>query len=95
MGLQLCNGSIIGSVRTTIGKKGDFDQIKNHISFEDDSVDEAYTSNIQIAELNALNASLAVIQWKKLYGYYQDLSDNVNVVYSINDGELINYGKKN
>jgi len=32
-----------------------------------------YRHNIQIAELNALNATLAVIKWKKIAGIYADL----------------------
>jgi hypothetical protein len=34
--------------------------------------DDPYTENIQIAELNALNATLAVLWWKKLMGVYHD-----------------------
>jgi len=32
-----------------------------------DGADDEYTSNIQIADLNALNAMLAVVKWKKLF----------------------------
>lgn len=32
-----------------------------------------YRRNIQIAELNALNATLAVLKWKKMVGVYADL----------------------
>lgn len=35
--------------------------------------DDAYTTNIQIAELNAINASIAVILWKQHAGFYEDL----------------------
>ena len=31
-----------------------------------------YRSNIQVADLNALNATLAVIRWKQYFGFYQD-----------------------
>jgi molybdopterin/thiamine biosynthesis adenylyltransferase len=34
--------------------------------------DDEYDRNIQIADLNALNAMLAVVRWKKLYGFYAD-----------------------
>ena len=34
--------------------------------------DDEYDRNIQIADLNALNAMLAVIRWKKHYGFYAD-----------------------
>ena len=40
-----------------------------------------YSHNIQIAELNALNAALAVIKWKKLAGFYVDLEGEHFTVY--------------
>ena len=45
---------------------------KNRIAFT--TVDEAneYDKNIQVVELNALNAALAVIKFKKLFGFYDD-----------------------
>ncbi len=43
-----------------------------------------YASNIQIAELNALNACLAVIKWKQLSGFYQDLEHEHHLTYSTN-----------
>ena len=48
-------------------------------------VDEAYKTNIQIAELNAFNATLAVIKWKQLKGFYNRQGDNSDYVLSIND----------
>ena len=50
--------------------------------------EDAYASNIQIAELNALNATLAVIRWKKHIGYYQDLLDEAESIYSSNVQQL-------
>jgi len=66
------------------------EHLKTRIAFSDDGGENDYSTNIQIAELNALNAALAVIKWKKLFGYYQDQSKEFNSVYSINDGVLIN-----
>ncbi len=43
-----------------------------------------YDQNIQIVELNSLNAALAVIRWKKLYGFYQDTENEHFSTYSIN-----------
>lgn len=39
----------------------------------DARVNDDYDYNIQIADLNALNAALTVIKWKKLWGFYLDL----------------------
>ena len=37
-----------------------------------------YERNAQLAELNALNAALAVIKWKKIRGVYNDLERELN-----------------
>lgn len=34
--------------------------------------DNVYDSNIQIADMNALNAAMAVVRWKQFIGVYQD-----------------------
>jgi hypothetical protein len=51
-------------------------------------IPNGYDSNIQIAELNAFNACLAVIKWKKLYGFYLDLEHEMHSVYQI-DGNVL------
>ena len=51
---------------------------------------DEYASNIQIADLNSLNAVLAVIRWKKMFGFYQDLKMEHHSTYSINVGKLNN-----
>ena len=49
-----------------------------------------YARNIQIADLNALNAILAVIKWKKLFGFYVDLEREHHSTYTINGNVLMN-----
>lgn len=91
MGLQKIDDQLIGIVRITSSTKVKRDHIKGkgRISYSDDS-DNEYSKNIQIAELNALNAALAVIKWKKLYGFYQDLEKENFTTYSINVSQLLN-----
>ena len=48
-----------------------------------------YASNIQVADLNALNAALAVIKWKKVQGFYFDLDSFKEATYQIESGVLI------
>jgi hypothetical protein len=43
-----------------------------------------YERNIQIAELNALCAVIAIIKWKKYCGFYQDLEGEHDSTYSTN-----------
>jgi hypothetical protein len=47
--------------------------LRGRVSFEDGADGNEYNRNIQIADLNALNAALAVIKWKKLFGFYRDM----------------------
>jgi len=41
------------------------------------------TKNIQVADLNCLNATLAVIRWKKMCGFYFDLKHERYSSYTI------------
>ena len=43
-----------------------------------------------MAELNALNAALAVIRWKKLRGIYQDLTQEGDCGYVLDGNRIIN-----
>jgi hypothetical protein len=90
MGVVLSNGRLGGIVRVTTSTPETRDQASPHMSFsdEDGEVNE-YATNIQIAELNALNAALAVIRWKKMFGIYQDIRGEIYSGYSIPSGEIV------
>ena len=88
MGVHEVDGSLLGIIRTTTSTKDARDHIKKRISFAEIGEDE-YDTNIQIVELNAFNAALAVIQWKKVSGFYQDLGKEYHTTYTINTGQLI------
>lgn len=49
-----------------------------------------YSSNIQVADLNALNALLAVIQWKRHMGFYATHSPASETVFKLYLNELRN-----
>lgn len=88
IGVEVVDDSLIGSVRMTACSPDKKDHISSRIPFSD-SKEDLYSSNIQIAELNSLNAVLAVIKWKKMLGFYQDLVQEYNNVYELNVGALI------
>jgi len=48
-----------------------------------DNEDDLYETNIQIAELNALNAALAVILFKKHYRYYVSRQPDYNLYFKL------------
>lgn len=61
---------------------------KQRISFGDDEAGNEYAQNIQIADLNALNATLAVVKWKKMAGFYLDLEHEYHSTYTL-DGNMV------
>ena len=89
LGVNVADENLIGTLRVTTGSPSKYDHIYNRIGFGTIE-DNEYTSNIQIADLNALNALMAVIKWKKLSGFYQDLKQEFNSTYTINTSQLIN-----
>lgn len=74
MGLYAKNDAIGGIVRVTTSTPSARSHVydKARIPFGEGARDRVYDQNIQIADLNALNAALAVIKWKKLFGFYAD-----------------------
>ncbi|RYZ17961.1 MAG: ThiF family adenylyltransferase [Myxococcaceae bacterium] len=91
MGLELVDGSLGGILRVTASTPRKRDHVhKGRISFEDGDVDDLYSSNIQVADLNALNAVLAVIKWKKLRGFYRDLEREHHSTYTTDGNMLLN-----
>lgn len=76
-----------GSIRVTTCTPTFHDHVPRRIHFNDGGNDE-YSQNIQIADMNALNATLAVIKWKKLCGFYKDFDHEHHMVYSISTSAL-------
>lgn len=89
MGALEDEGSLIGQLRVTTCTDPDTDQILSRIPFGDGG-DNDYSRNIQIAEINALNAALAVIKWKKTLGFYRDLERENLSYYQIDGNYIIN-----
>lgn len=87
MGINLVDSSLLGTLRCTLSTPGERGILKQRVSFAAGE-DDAYVTNIQIAELNMMNAALAVIRWKKLAGFYQDLNGEHNCNYAINVNSL-------
>jgi len=60
-----------GICRFTVGTPDFHKHIYEVVSFDSSDVDDVYR-NIQVADLNMLNAAMAVGKWKKLAGFYAD-----------------------
>lgn len=91
MGLELNDGSLGGILRVTASMPGKRDHIhQGCVSFAGGGEEDIYASNIQVADLNALNAILAVIKWKKVRGFYRDLEREHHTTYTTDGGMLLN-----
>ena len=55
-----------------------------------DQISTAYATNIQVADLNALNAALAVVKWKKIRGFYYDHAQEHHCSYTTDFNEVTN-----
>jgi hypothetical protein len=83
MGVNVANGKLWGIVRTTLSTVENRATVRQHVSMAD-AEDDVYATNIQIAELNMLNAAMAVIRWKRHCGIYQDDNREFHSTYSTN-----------
>jgi hypothetical protein len=86
MGVYLKNDMLGGILRVTTSTAQQRVHVhdKGRIPLSGDDADNEYDKNIQIADLNSLNAALAVIKWKKLYGFYADHENEFFSTYTIN-----------
>lgn len=88
MGVFAVEGKLHGIARATCSTPGMRRHVASKVPFSDGSADE-YKTNIQIADLNTLNAVLAVIKWKKLCGFYADLEGEHHITYTIDVNMLV------
>ena len=90
MGIYLRNGSLGGTLRVTAVTAEKHDHVPDRMPFTDGGIKNDYDRNIQIAELNALNAALAVIRFKKVFGVYHDQGEEHHMLYAIGRNDINN-----
>lgn len=92
MGVHLVNETqqVWGTCRVTTLTSEHHDHADRTMPLTDNDAEDIYRSNIQIADLNALNAMLAVGMWKRLCGFYSDNSQADHITYSTNLNEMGN-----
>lgn len=89
MGLELGDQGLSGILRVTTSTPT-ARQSAGRIPLAGGGADDLYASNIQVADLNALNAVLAVIKWKKLRGFYCDLEGEHHSTFTLDGNLLLN-----
>lgn len=72
--LAVCRVTTVTPART--------EHIASRIPMADRDEEDAYNQNIQIADLNAMNAIMAVVKWKKICGFYADEEGEHHSTYS-------------
>lgn len=93
--VEKADDKLVAMVRVTSADAQHKDHLPQRVSFADAEGDEEYKDNIQIAELNMLNAALAVIRWKRMVGFYADLEQEFHSLYSLNNAHLVNHDLAN
>lgn len=88
LGVENAEGKLSGIIRTTYVTTECSDHVDKCVSMESAEGD-LYSTNIQIAELNAFNAVMAVIKWKKHLGFYHDFNFEINSTYTIDAHMLL------
>ncbi|TGT91267.1 MULTISPECIES: ThiF family adenylyltransferase [unclassified Mesorhizobium] len=90
MGVVIHEGQLGGIVRLTTSTPDTREAAAPHISYaDDDGGANEYATNIQIAELNSLNAVIAVMAWKQHFGIYRQSRPHFYTGYSIGSGEFV------
>ena len=89
MGLNKKAGSLSGMVRVTYFPPDRAKELRDKGLVElSDAPENIYRANIQIGELNALNASLAIIKFKQLHGYYTESIPYQELAFVISENKL-------
>jgi hypothetical protein len=91
MGLELVDGLLGGILRVTASTSDKREHVhQGRIAFAAGGEDNIYASNIQVADLNALNAALAVLKWKKIREFYRDFEREHHSTFTTDGNMLLN-----
>ena len=90
IGVDVDAGALSGQVRLTAGLPGRPVSGRSWISMDAPDGDGAlYSTNIQVGELNALAAVLAVLRWKRSLGFYLDQQDEQHTLFTISGNDIV------
>lgn len=90
LGLNRKQGPLSGLLRTTYYSAENGQKLRDKRLAElAESADDLYRANIQIGELNALNACLAVMKFKQLRGFYFEEISHYHLLFNVGDFRII------
>ena len=90
LGLELVDDRLTGSIRVTTSHANNRATSLPRIPVGSPDQNNLYDRNIQIMEMNALAAILAIIKWKKFCGFYWDMKEETSTVFNIDGNHLLN-----
>lgn len=92
MDVQMTDGrdALWGTARVTCSTPQSRDHAFSHAPMSLDDEQGLYASNIQIVELNMLNATLAIFKWKKHCGFYMDDSKELSCTFNTASNRVYN-----
>lgn len=91
MGLFRTDTGLMGTLRVTSSTPSKRDHVRSRGRIPlGGGGDDPYAENIQVADLNMLNAALAVLRYKRMRGFYADLGGEHFSAYSIDGNVLFN-----
>ena len=89
MGVEKEEGSLDGLIRTTLFTQASAAKAIEEVPLDRRTDEGAYRTFVQIVELNAMNAAIAVMRYKQLRGFYTDEADYRNSLISIGSSNWI------
>lgn len=91
IGVNLVKNALTATIRTTTSIPSHRLHVhsRKRIPMQSADHNNAYNTNIQVSELNMINAAMAVIQWKQLCGFYRDIEHELHSVFRVSDNHII------
>ena len=90
MGLKRAGGPLSGMLRATYFPPDKAQSMrKKGLAEMHDGPENLYRTNVQIAELNAFNAALAVMRFKQLRGFYTAAESLSHLLFDLADFKIV------
>jgi Dinucleotide-utilizing enzymes involved in molybdopterin and thiamine biosynthesis family 2 len=90
MGLISKDETLRGILQVVTSTPNNRVQARSRMALGDTDAPNEYDKNIQVSDLNALNATLAVLKWKKMRGFYVDSNHANFQIVTIRSTMLLN-----
>lgn len=90
MGLKRADGPLNGMLRVTyFAPERAREMREKGLAEMHDGPENLYRTNVQIAELNAFNAALAVMRYKQLRGFYTEVDPLCHMLFDLADLKIV------